>query len=166
MSEGSALAAELIERCREQGLTLASAESLTGGGVCAALTEVPGASAVVRGAVVAYATDRKHTVLGVDAQLLADRGPVDGEVALAMAQGARTVLAADLAVATTGVAGPDPQDGVAVGTVFIACVGTVQGAPVQGVEQLALAGSRQDIRSATVAHALTLCLQAVRGGGA
>ena len=99
---------------------MATAESLTGGLVCAALTDVPGASAVVRGAVVAYATELKAQVLGVDPDLLATGGAVQAEVARQMATGVCRVLGADVGVATTGVAGPDPQDGHPVGTVFVA----------------------------------------------
>ena len=107
------------------GLTIAVAESLTGGSVVAELVRVPGASAVVRGGVVAYATPLKHSLLGVPAELLATHGPVHGEVAAAMAQGVRSAAAvdghpADLGLATTGVAGPDPQDGAPVGLVFVA----------------------------------------------
>ena len=102
------------------GLTIAMAESLTGGLVTAALTTVPGASAVVRGGIVAYAADLKNALLGVDAELLARVGAVDGDVALAMARGARERLEASVGVATTGVAGPDPADGQPVGTVHIA----------------------------------------------
>ena len=102
------------------GLTVAVAESLTGGSVVEALVRVPGASACVRGGVVAYATDLKATLLGVPADLLAERGPVDPDVAAAMADGVRRRLGADLGVATTGVAGPEPQGGRPVGTFYVA----------------------------------------------
>lgn len=134
------------------GLRVATAESLTGGLVCAALTEVPGASAVVRGAVVAYATDLKHGVLGVDAELLAAGGAVQPEVAAQMAQGVCRVLGAEVGVATTGVAGPDPQDGAPVGTVHVA---VAHGCDV-AVRSLLLAGDRAAIRSASVAAALEM----------
>lgn len=157
-------AAEVIRRCREQWLTLATAESLTGGLVCAALTAAPGASAVVRGGVVAYATERKHAVLGVPAELLAERGAVDADVALAMARGACSVLAADVAIATTGVAGPEPQDGKPVGTVFVAVCGGAPGEPtVERVTELSLNGERAQIRSQTVTAALDLCLEVLAG---
>lgn len=104
-------------------LTVAVAESLTGGRVAAALTAVPGASNVLRGSVTAYATDLKARVLGVDANLLDRVGAVDGEVARQMALGVRRVCGADIGVATTGVAGPAEQDGKPVGTVFVAVVG-------------------------------------------
>jgi nicotinamide-nucleotide amidase len=152
------LAGEVVHACRDLGLTLATAESLTGGLVCGALTTVPGASFVVRGAVVAYASDRKSALLGVSEELLAERGAVDPDVASAMAEGVREVMAADIALATTGVAGPDPQDGHDVGTVFVA----VSGPGIAVVEQLALAGDRNAVRGATVVAALRLCLRAVR----
>ncbi|MGA8047481.1 MAG: CinA family protein [Dermatophilaceae bacterium] len=152
------LAGEVIHTCRDLGLTLATAESLTGGLVCGALTTVPGASLVVRGSVVAYATDRKSALLGVAEELLDERGAVDADVASAMAEGVRAVMVADIGVATTGVAGPDPQDGHDVGTVFVA----VSGPGIAGVEQLALDGDRAAIREATVVAALRLCLDAIR----
>jgi nicotinamide-nucleotide amidase len=117
------LAAEVLRLLEARGETLAVAESLTGGLVAAEVTAVPGASRVFRGSVTAYATELKHEVLGVDGTLLAERGAVDADVALQMAAGVRAVLGADWGIATTGVAGPDPQDGHAVGTVFVAVDG-------------------------------------------
>lgn len=141
----------LIERRQ----TIAVAESLTGGGLAAELTRVPGASAVVLGAAVVYATELKHTLLGVEADLLLREGPVDPEVARQLATGVRERLAvdgrpADLGLSTTGVAGPDPQGGRAVGTVY---VGVASEAGVRSVE-LRLAGDRQSIRSQTVSRAV------------
>lgn len=112
-------AAECVRRLGDGAATLATAESLTGGLVGGAITAVPGASAVYRGGVVAYATDLKNQLLGVDAGLLARAGAVDPEVARSMASGARTRLGADVGLATTGVAGPSPQDGTAPGTVWV-----------------------------------------------
>lgn len=105
--DASSLIAALIER----GATVATAESLTGGLVCAALTAVPGSSAVVRGGVVSYAVAVKAELLGVDADLLERQGAVDPAVAVQRAVGARRVLGSDYAVATTGSAGPDPDPG-------------------------------------------------------
>ena len=142
------------------GRTVATAESLTGGLVCAALTDVPGASAVVRGAVVAYATELKAQVLGVDPDLLATGGAVQAEVARQMATGVCRVLGAQVGVATTGVAGPDPLDGHPVGTVFVAVAaeGRVQ------VRELSLAGDRATIRAGTVEAALDLVAEIVADG--
>lgn len=152
----------VVELLTARGLTVATAESLTGGLVCAALTDVPGASLVVRGAVVSYATEVKADVLGVDGALLAARGAVDPDVAAAMATGVRRLLRADLGVATTGVAGPTPQDGRPVGTVHIAVAG-----PGEGVRHapLSLRGDRAAIRAATVEAALRLLLEVVEHAG-
>ncbi|WP_285037089.1 nicotinamide-nucleotide amidohydrolase family protein [Plantibacter sp. ME-Dv--P-095] len=148
-------AAEAIASLIESRLTIAVAESLTGGLLAAELVGVPGASAAVRGAVVAYDTRLKHSVLGVDAGLLALHGAVHPEVALQMADGVRRALAvdglpADVGIATTGVAGPDPQDGQPVGTVFVGIVTRAGGRVVP----LTLDGDRQEIRRQTVASAL------------
>jgi len=156
------LAPEVVARLTERGLTIAVAESLTGGQLVAGLVDVPGASATVVGGVVAYNTALKHSVLGVSADLLASRGAVDPEVARQMATGVRVALAvdgkrADVGIATTGVAGPDPQDGKPVGTVYL---GLAIGDRVQSVA-LSLSGSRRDIQSATVQHALATLLAAL-----
>lgn len=143
---------ELIGHLTERGLSVSIAESLTGGLLCAALTEAPGASAVIRGGVVAYATDLKSSMLGVSQELLASRGAVDPDVALEMAAGVAHQLGSDIGLSTTGVAGPEPQDGKAVGTVFIACVWGTK----RVVEELSLAGTRHEIRSLTVHAALRL----------
>ena len=139
----------------ERGLTIAVAESLTGGMLVAELIATPGASAAVLGGVVAYDTRLKRTLLGVEADLLAEVGAVDPRVAEQMADRVRGVLAvdgkpADIGISTTGVAGPDPQDGKVVGTVY---VGLAMGERVFSIE-LNLAGSRAAIRSATVTEAL------------
>lgn len=150
------LAYQVVAALVARGLTVATAESLTGGGVCAALTGVPGASQVVRGGVVAYASDVKAQVLGVDAGLLAASGAVDPQVAVQLALGARRVLRADVGVGTTGVAGPDPCDGMPVGTVFVA-VALGEATRVRRLE-LGPAGEREAIREASVAAALELVL--------
>lgn len=116
-------AADVLAGLTRRRLTVATAESLTGGLLAALLTEIPGSSAVVRGGLVVYATDLKHRLAGVDAQLLAERGPVDPLVAAELADGARRVCGADIGVGLTGVAGPDPQDGIDVGTWFCAVSG-------------------------------------------
>lgn len=148
---------ELIAALVRRGDTVAVAESLTGGLVCAALTAVPGSSAVVRGGVTSYATDVKASVLGVGERLLRAGGPVQAEVARQMAHGARRLLRATHGLATTGVAGPDPQDDVPVGRVFIA-VGwdDAPGVPVDEVRMLDLAGDRAEIREQTVRAVLDL----------
>jgi nicotinamide-nucleotide amidase len=144
--------AALVATLRARGQTLAVAESLTGGALAAAVVDVPGASTVLRGGIVAYATDLKHALLGVDADVLDVEGPVHPEVARQMADGVRERLGATWGVATTGVAGPDPQDGVPPGTVYIA----VTGPGSRRVERLLLPGGRGEVRAATVRRALLL----------
>jgi nicotinamide-nucleotide amidase len=152
------LSRAIIETLTARGQSVGMAESLTGGLVAAALTSVPGASVVVRGGIVAYATDLKAALLGVPADLLARRGPVDPEVAAAMAAGVRDRLGATFGVATTGVAGPGPADGQPAGTVYIAVDGP-SGLVGRG---LALAGDREQVRFETVRSVLTLLVSALR----
>jgi nicotinamide-nucleotide amidase len=146
----------------ERGETVAVAESLTGGALAAALVDVPGVSATFRGGVIAYATELKSELLGVDAALLAERGPVDPDVAVAMAAGVRDRLGATWGLATTGVAGPDPQDGHPPGVVLVA----IAGPDDAGVEALALEGGRAAVRAAAVTGALELLLAVLADGNA
>jgi nicotinamide-nucleotide amidase len=148
-------AAKVLQLLEARGWSLALAESLTGGLLADAFVSVPGASKVLRGSVVAYATELKHELLGVDAELLASNGAVDAEVAIAMAVGAANRLGADVAISATGVAGPDEQDGKKVGTVFIGLV-TPYGADVV---ELTLNGSRAEIRSQAVSGAVSALLE-------
>lgn len=129
-----------------RGETVCCAESLTGGSLAALLTRTPGASAVFRGGVVSYATEVKRSVLGVTAQRV-----VSAECAIEMATGVRQLLGADWAVSTTGVAGPDTQDGEAVGTVFIGVAGAAGARAVR----LALSGSRDEIRATACQAAIS-----------
>jgi nicotinamide-nucleotide amidase len=143
--------AVLVGRLARLGLTLAVAESLTGGELVAELTRPAGASAVVLGGVVVYATELKHTLVGVDAGLLAQFGPVHPEVAAQLARGVRSHLSvggvdASIGLATTGVAGPGPQGGHAPGTVFVG----VSIADRTRVVELGLTGTREEIRKAVV----------------
>lgn len=143
--------AALIARLTAEGRTLAVAESLTGGALTAELTRPAGASAVVLGGIVAYATELKHDLVGVDAGLLAEHGPVHPEVARQLARGVRSRLAvagrpADIGVATTGVAGPDGQGGRSPGTVF---VGISHGDDSEAIE-LSLTGDRARVRAGSV----------------
>ncbi|MGW2048995.1 CinA family protein [Streptomyces sp. NPDC001858] len=163
----SSTAADVVRLLTVSGSTLAVAESLTGGLVAAEITSVPGASRVFRGSVTAYATELKHELLGVDAALLAARGAVDAQVAAQMAAGVRKALGADWGVATTGVAGPDPQDGQPVGTVFVAVdgpFGADSGSAAGGkVEALRLNGDRAEIRRESVRSVLALLLTELAG---
>jgi nicotinamide-nucleotide amidase len=151
-------AAAVVAALGERGETAAAAESLTGGLVAATIVDIAGASAVFRGALVVYATDLKHTLAGVPEELLAERGPVDADVALALAAGARERCGADWGLATTGVAGPDPQAGKPVGLVFVA----VAGPHVATVCELSLTGSRADVRTGAVAAVLALLVDELR----
>jgi nicotinamide-nucleotide amidase len=143
----------VLELCRERGLMLATAESCTGGLVAARLTSVPGSSAVVLGGVVAYADEMKQAELGVPAELLATYGAVSAEVAAAMAQGARDRLGADVAVAVSGIAGPDggtPEKPV--GLVYLHAEG-----PEGGLgREFSFPGDRASIRARSVVGALHL----------
>ncbi len=152
------LARLAIQLLTAGGRTVAVAESLTGGLVSGALTSVAGSSVVLRGGVVAYATDLKEALLGVPADLLASQGPVDPDVAAAMAAGVRRVLGATYGIATTGVAGPGPADGKPAGTVFIAVAGPAGGAG-QGLQ---LRGDRRQVREETVRQALSLLVNVLR----
>ncbi|WP_033292368.1 CinA family protein [Amycolatopsis jejuensis] len=145
-------ARDLVAILTRRGETVATAESLTAGLVCATLAGVPGASAVLRGGLVVYATELKTTLAGVDAQLLADHGAVHPEVAAQLATGARTRCGATWGLGLTGVAGPDPQDGVAPGTVYVA----LSGPGVDTVRELAEGGDRDTIRVASVRAAFAL----------
>ncbi len=107
------LAADVVDALRSADATVATAESLTGGLLCATLVSVSGASDVVRGGVVAYAPELKAELLGVDADLIAEQGTVTPEVAVAMAVGVRDRLGATYGLSTTGVAGPGPSEGQA-----------------------------------------------------
>ena len=113
------IAGEAVAAALGRGVTVATAESLTAGMVAAVLADTPGASAMLQGGVVSYNNTVKRDVLGVPQELLDTVGSVDEAVAAAMAEGARRVCGADLAVSTTGVAGPGAHDGKAVGTVFV-----------------------------------------------
>ena len=148
-------AAEVVRRLAAAGQTLATAESLTGGLLAAAFVAVPGASTVFRGGTVVYATDLKESLGGVSAGLLAARGPVDPEVALALARAVRDRCGADWGVATTGVAGPEAQHGVPVGTVHVAVAGP-SGADVRSWR---LDGDRSAVRTGTVAAAVALLVE-------
>ena len=149
---GDEQVATLIADLTRRGLSIATAESLTGGGLVARLVDVPGASHVVRGGVCTYAVDTKASVLGVSESRLTLTGPVDEQVARQMAVGVRSLFGAAIGLSTTGVAGPGPADGFPAGTVHIAC------AHPAGVEHrlLHLEGDRAQVRAGAIDAALTL----------
>lgn len=137
---------------------MATAESLTGGRLGALLTSVPGASATYRGGVIAYATELKVALLGVPQALVDAYGVVSAPCAAAMAEGVREVMASTYAVATTGVAGPDLQEGHPAGTVFVGLSGP------RGTTTLALelVGDRSSIVERTCREALSALSDMIR----
>ncbi|HMT48851.1 CinA family protein [Dietzia sp. UBA5065] len=151
-----------VSALRARGWTLATAESLTAGLLSATVAEVPGASLVLRGGLVVYATDLKHELAGVPEEMLARHGAVSGETARALAAGAARRCGADVGVGLTGVAGPDGQEGRAVGTVHL-------GVCTPGVEpwsvELSLDGDRGAIRRGACAAALELLVRVADGAG-
>ncbi len=156
-------AEQVIALLSGRGESIAIAESLTGGMLCSALVDVPGASAVVQGGIVSYTNAVKTHLLGVDGPTLEREGAVSADVALEMARGVRGVLSiagANWGVSTTGVAGPDPdpRTATAPGVVFVAVVGPHG---QQWSQRLELSGDRAAIRQASVDFALGLILQAV-----
>ncbi|MEV0004545.1 CinA family protein [Micromonospora sp. NPDC050980] len=151
-------AASVVHRLHDRGETLATVESLTGGLLAAAIVEIAGVSSIYRGGLVVYATELKATLAGVPEDLLAARGPVDPEVAAALAEGGRRRCGAVWGLATTGVAGPEPQDGKPVGLVYVAVAGPA-GAEVR---RLDLDGGRDHIRTAAVFEALRMLAERVQ----
>lgn len=145
------IAREIIDALRMNGQSLSVAESLTGGLLASALIDIPGASDVFLGGVVAYTAQAKQEVLKVGDEALG-HGVVSQEVAVAMAQGARELFGSDYALATTGIAGPDPQDGQEPGTVWLGCASKIQ----SGATLVKLAGDRNQIRAAAVKAALEM----------
>lgn len=147
----------VLDLMRRRGVTLGLAESVTGGLVAGRLTSVPGASDVLRGAIVSYVSEVKHDLLGVP------EGPVVSEAAVAaMAKGARRVLRADVGLALTGVAGPAEQDGMPVGTL---CVGIASGDGPALTSTLRLPGQREQMRQMAVISALDLLRRHLLAGG-
>ncbi|WP_149257673.1 CinA family nicotinamide mononucleotide deamidase-related protein [Actinomadura sp. K4S16] len=150
----------------DRGETVATAESLTGGLVGAELTATPGSSATYAGGVVAYATGLKERLLGVPGDLLAEHGAVHPDVAAVMATGVRDALGATYGLAVTGVAGPDPQDGRPVGTVYVGLAGPGASPTVVG-PKLPVPGAGPEIRAVirrmTVVHALELLRRRLLG---
>ncbi|MEU4687935.1 CinA family protein [Actinoplanes sp. NPDC023714] len=158
----SVAAAAAVHQLVERHETMATAESLTGGLVAATIVEIAGVSAVYRGGMVVYATELKARLAGVPEGLLQERGPVDRDVAAALAAGARERCGADWGLATTGVAGPEPQDGKPVGLVYVAVAGP------HGVEvrELWLDGNRTAVRTESVTAVLQLLTELLRSAPA
>lgn len=141
---------------RLAGKTLATAESLTGGGIGAAITGISGASAVYQGGVISYTNEVKHRILGVPEEILEKHGAVSAPTAKAMAEGVRALLNADVAVSVTGLAGPGGDDfGNPVGTVFIGYCDE----SCTLMEHHVFTGSREAVREQTIEAALKLILK-------
>lgn len=151
------LAAQVIAKLKEAHHTVATAESLTAGLCCAALTTVPGSSAVVRGGLIVYATDLKGSLAGVPDDVLRRWGPVSELTAVHLARGAAARTGSDWGLSLTGVAGPDPQDGHPVGEVWVA----VGSATEAHATRLECTGDRAAIRRQAVAGALHALLRAL-----
>lgn len=161
MTGPRATSAAVVAHLGRAGETVACAESLTAGLVAAAIADTPGASAVLRGGIIAYAADVKVALLGVPPSVVESVGTVDRQVAEAMAEGVRRQLGSTWGVATTGVAGPGPSEGKPAGTVHIA----VAGPGGTSARRLALTGTRGQIRAATVSAVLDLLVQALDATG-
>lgn len=144
------LARAIIKVMKRRGLTLSTAESITAGGVAAALTEIPGSSAVYQGGVVTYSDVSKTKFLGIPKRVLTKHTAVSEQVAISMAQSVRTQFKSDYSISTTGVAGPGRAYGQKAGTVWIA-IDTPSGTTSV---LLALSGNRAEIRHATIESAL------------
>ncbi len=157
--DGETLPMVVHRALRERGQTVAVAESLTGGLLGAALTQLPGSSATFRGGLTVYATDAKAGLAGVPAEVLAAHGAVSEPTARSLAEGARAALGADWGVATTGVAGPDEQEGKPVGTVHVAVAGPAGTA----VRTARLPGDRERVRAVAVTAALDLLRRSLAG---
>lgn len=148
----TATAASVHALLRARGVTVATAESLTGGRLAAMLTSVPGSSETFLGGVVAYATELKLSLLGVPPEVVEQYGVVSAECARAMAEGARRASGATYAVSTTGVAGPGPQDGIPAGTVHVG----VSGPGTTVAVALELVGDRETVRERTCLEVLSV----------
>lgn len=140
----------IVNELRRRGESLAVAESLTGGGLGAAITSVPGSSDIFIGGVIAYQLSVKEELLKVPGALIEEFGVISEEVAVAMADGLRELFGTTWAIATTGVAGPGACDGVAAGTVWIAIRG-----PINQSTELEIQGEREVVRNASVSSAIT-----------
>ena len=145
-----ALARAIIQDLRRRGESLSLAESLTGGGLGAAITAIPGSSDVFLGGVVAYQSSVKQQILKVPKSLIDEFGVVSEEVAVAMAEGSRILFNSTWAISTTGVAGPGKSEGVEAGTVWVAICG-----PINQSTALAIQGEREEVRNACLSSALT-----------
>ena len=150
------LCSKVLDTLRAGGKTLATAESLTGGGIGSALTAIPGASEVYKGGVISYVNEVKRDVLGVPQEILDRYGAVSAWTAGYMASGVRKLLKADYAISVTGLAGPGGDEfGHSVGTVYIG----FECGPKSLVKQYRFTGTREEIRRQTMEKAMELILE-------
>jgi len=159
LPETRTLAAQLVAALQGRDDSVATAESLTGGLLAGFLTSVPGASAVFPGGLVSYSTDVKQDVLNVPPDVVAAHGVVSGACAEAMATGVRDLLGSTYGVSTTGVAGPETQEGKPVGTVFVG----VAGPDGTRALELSLDGDRAEIRESSCVAAMSELLATLAG---
>lgn len=153
-------AKELVGLLIEKGLTAATAESCTGGGVSHAITSVPGSSAVFMGGVVSYANEVKERVLGVCPETLAVVGAVSSETAAQMVEGVRELMKVDLAVSLTGIAGPDGGSALKpVGTVWFGAANR----DWTKTEVKVFSGNRDEVRAQAIDHALDILIKLAKG---
>jgi len=152
----SDLTTEIVKLMKKRGLTLATAESITGGGLASAITDVPGASAVFLGSIVSYSDASKTKFLGIPKRTLTKSTAVSEVVARGMAESARSEFGSDFAISTTGVAGPGKAYGQRAGTVWIAIASKRETFTIE----LALSGDRDSIRKSTIESALA-CLSRI-----
>ena len=148
------LASSLIKKLQENNLTIAVAESLTGGLVAASLTEIPGASKVFKGSITAYADEIKQNILNVKDETITNFTSISEQVALEMAINVRTIMKSDIGISTTGVAGPEKSAGFAPGLVFVA----ISIGDHNMCQKLEITGDRSKIRNQTVHEILQLTL--------
>ena len=148
---------EIISLLESRGQTLSTAESITGGGLGAVITSIAGATKIYRGGVIAYSNGAKEDILGVAPSLINTHGVVSEEVAIAMAQGAAQKFSSTWAIATTGVAGPGPSEGVAQGSVWVSISG-----PIVQSTFLELDGDRHSVQNATIASAISAFARILR----
>lgn len=152
-------AAEALRLLRRHGWTIATCESITGGGIGATLTSVPGSSAVFRGGLITYATDLKVTLAGVDASFVAENGVINERTAREMADGAARRCRTDVGLSATGVAGPDSEDGAAPGTVWLGLALPAGWDDRLRARRLDLPGDRSQVRAQTIQGALAWLIE-------
>lgn len=155
------LAKQIIKTLRTQNLTIATAESCTGGGIGAALTAISGSSSVFEGGIISYSNDAKTNLLGVPKKTIKTHGAVSGQTAKAMAKGARKALVTDIAISVTGIAGPTGgSEAKPVGTVWIGLA--VKGQDATSKHFLFEDNGRDSVRNATILAALEMLMRLVR----